>query len=171
MVVPRRSSWPSCTLRIRSSSCSSTTFLALPLLVYKNPFSKDLKRENTIGMWEAVQFLANEGKPSDKAFVADLKWIKDLRNDIEHSQFDMDVPTVRKTMGRLVQAITEFHSDVSEEDELEAFVSKENMPLYQELADEYAREMGQARTAAKEANEDGRVYDCCACGSLLAERC
>lgn len=135
-----------------------------PLLIYKNPFSKDLKKENTIGLWDAVQFLANEGKALEDDFVADLKWIKALRNDIEHYQFDMDVSTVRKTMGRLVQAITEFHADVSEDDDIEDFVSKANMPLYQELADENARERGLARTAAKEKTEDGEVYDCPSCG-------
>lgn len=76
-----------------------------PLLLYKNPFSKNLEREQTIRMWEAVQFLANDGRPLDKEFLADLEWLKKLHNQIEHYAFDRDVPTVRKTMGRLVQAI------------------------------------------------------------------
>lgn len=36
--------------------------LSHPLLIYKNPFSKNISKENTIGLWEAVQFLRNEGK-------------------------------------------------------------------------------------------------------------
>lgn len=35
---------------------------AHPLLIYRNPFAKDLKKDNsTIGLWDAVHFLANEG--------------------------------------------------------------------------------------------------------------
>lgn len=63
-------------------------------------------------------------------------------------------------MGRLVQGITEFHADVGEDDDIEEFIFKANMPLYQELADENARERGLARVAAKEKSEDGEVYAC-----------
>lgn len=33
-----------------------------PLLVYKNPFSKNIKKEKTIGLWEAIQFLKTKEK-------------------------------------------------------------------------------------------------------------
>ena len=134
-----------------------------PLLIYKNPFSKNLSKEQTIGLWDAVQFLANEGHPLDKAFYADLDWLKKLRNDIEHYAFDMDVPTVRKTMGRLVQAIDEFHDEFGDED-IEEFVSKANLKLFYELADENERDLGNARTDAKELTEDDKAHECKFCG-------
>lgn len=133
------------------------------LLIYKNPFSKNIAKEPTIGLWDAVQFLANEGTPLDKSFYADLEWLKKLRNDIEHYQFDMDVSEVRKAMGRLVQAINEFHYEIGDED-IEEFVSKANLELFNELADENERDLGNARTDAKELTEDGEVHDCKFCG-------
>jgi hypothetical protein len=134
-----------------------------PLLIYKNPFSKNIVKEQTIGLWDAVQFLANEGHTLDKPFYADLEWLKKLRNDIEHYAFDMDVPDVRKAMGRLVQAIREYHYDIGGED-IEEFVSKANLDLFNELADENKRDLANARTDAKELTEDGDIHDCKFCG-------
>lgn len=136
---------------------------AHPLLIYKNPFSKNLSKEQTIGLWDAVQFLANEGHILEKAFCADLEWLKKLRNDIEHFAFDMDLPTVRKSMGRLVQAITEFHWEIGD-DAIEDFVSKDNLPLFNELADQNKRDLGNARTDAKDLTEDGEIHECRFCG-------
>ena len=134
-----------------------------PLLIYKNPFSKNIAKEPTIGLWDAVQFLANEGHSLEKSFYADLEWLKKLRNDIEHYAFDMDVPTVRKTMGRIVEAINEFHYEIGEED-IEEFVVESNLDLFNELADANERELGDARTDAAELTEDGEVHECKFCG-------
>lgn len=136
---------------------------AHPLLIYKNPFSKNIAKEQTIGLWDAVQFLVNEGYALDRSFFADLEWLKKLRNDIEHYAFDMDVPEVRRAMGRLVQAISEYHYDIGDED-IEQFVSKENLDLFNELADENKRELANARTEAKELTEDDEVHNCKFCG-------
>ena len=70
-----------------------------PLFIYKNPFSSKLTlgEETTIGLWEAVQLLQNTGTQFDVKTIKDLKWIKGLRNDIEHYKFSMNVPDVRLT--------------------------------------------------------------------------
>lgn len=134
-----------------------------PLLIYKNPFTnKPLDRELTIGLWDAVQFLKNTDDPISKDFEADLLWLKKLRNEIEHSRFDMDVPTVRASMGRLVESIRDFHEHF--DDDLSAFVTKENLPLFEELSDEYKRSLGEARAKARELSEDGGTHDCDFCG-------
>ena len=72
-----------------------------PLLIYKNPFSKSIAKENTIGLWDAVQFLKNEGKGISADLSKDLEWVKQLRNNIEHHKFEMNVHTVRRTLGWL----------------------------------------------------------------------
>jgi hypothetical protein len=134
-----------------------------PLLIYKNPFTqKPLDRESTIGLWDAVQFLKNSGDPIGKDFEADLIWLKKLRNEIEHSKFEMDVATARGTMGRLVESIRDFHEHF--DDELAAFVAKENLPLFEELSDEYKRSLGEAKAKATELSEDGETHDCELCG-------
>jgi hypothetical protein len=80
-----------------------------PLLIYKNPFSKKIEKENTIGLWEAVQFLKNEGVDISPDFDNDLAWIKKLRNDIEHYKFELDAIEVRTTLGRLIRATNELN--------------------------------------------------------------
>jgi DNA-directed RNA polymerase subunit RPC12/RpoP len=130
-----------------------------PLLIYKNPFTnKPLDRELTIGLWDAVQFLRNTGDPISKDFEADLLWLKKLRNEIEHSRFDMDVVAARSNMGRLVEAVRDFHEHF--DDDLSAFVTAENLPLFEELSDEYKRSVGEAKAKARTLSEDGEVYDC-----------
>ena len=134
-----------------------------PLLIYKNPFTnKPLDREITIGLWDAVQFLKNSRDPISKDFEADLLWLKKLRNEIEHSKFDMDVPTVRSSMGRLVESVRDFHEHF--DDDLSAFVATVNLPLFEELSDEYKRSIGEAKTKALELSEDGEAHDCEFCG-------
>ncbi|UJB17637.1 MULTISPECIES: hypothetical protein [Lysobacter] len=136
---------------------------AHPLLIYRNPFSKNIAKEPTIGLWDAIQFLQNEGASLDKDFLSDLAWLKRLRNDIEHYAFDMDLPTARRTMGRMVQAINDFHQEISSED-IEDFVSRENFELFSELINENQRDLGNARIEAKELTEDQRAHSCRSCG-------
>jgi len=62
-----------------------------PLLIYKDPFSKKLDKNKTIGLWEVVNFINNESPDTvSPEFRKDLEWIKRLRNEIEHHKFAMD---------------------------------------------------------------------------------
>lgn len=91
------------------------------------------------------------------------KWLKALRNNIEHHQFDMDVPKARQAMGRLVQAISEFHEEVDQELDIAEFVQRDNDKLFQELANTYTRELKEARVSALEKSEDGAAQACVFC--------
>jgi DNA-directed RNA polymerase subunit RPC12/RpoP len=141
---------------------------AHPLLVYKNPFSKAIEKENTIGLWEAVQFLRNEGKEISPDFNRDLEWLKKLRNQIEHFKFEMDVSEVRRTLGRILRATAEF----SDEFEVAGFDFKSlkerlTLPEVQSLEvllDEYRSEVSSAQADAREASEDNKGHDCPWCG-------
>jgi DNA repair exonuclease SbcCD ATPase subunit len=137
--------------------------LAHPLLIYKNPFSKAIHKEQTIGLWEATQFLKNEGKELDSEFVSDLEWIKKLRNDIEHHKFEMDVASVRRTLGRLTQAMNAFNDEIADF-EVEDFIEPANLTLFEELADEYQAQLKNAQLEAAEESDDGEAHPCYACG-------
>ncbi|MES2939199.1 MAG: hypothetical protein V4864_16050 [Pseudomonadota bacterium] len=108
-----------------------------PLLLYKDPFSKKLDKTKTIGLWDAVNFISNEGADSISAELRkDLEWVKDLRNQIEHHKFKMDVPEVRTTLGRLFRSVLEFleeHSDI----DVEAEIPAGTLDTFRKLADEY----------------------------------
>jgi uncharacterized protein YutE (UPF0331/DUF86 family) len=136
---------------------------AHPLLIYKNPFSKKLHKENTIGLWDAIQFLKNEGNSIDKDFNNDLEWIKKLRNNIEHHKFEMDTREIRRTLGRLTQALIEFNNEIAEID-LEEHISPVHLKTFGNLADEYKAELANAKSEAKEESEVDETFDCHSCG-------
>lgn len=135
-----------------------------PLLIYKDPFSKNIKKEKTIGLWEAVQFLKNEGKEIDPSFFKDMEWLKKLRNDIEHHKFTMNVAEARRALGRLTQSVIDFndtHADIDIYDHIDADTFK----VFEELADEHKAALANAQREAKEESPDGQVYDCYICWS------
>jgi hypothetical protein len=135
-----------------------------PLLIYKDPFSKNIKKEKTIGLWEAVQFLKNEGKDVDPSFFSDMEWLKKLRNDIEHHKFTMNVAEVRRAIGRLTQSVIDFnntHADIDIYDHIDADTFK----VFEELADEHKAALANAQREAAEESPDGDVYDCSICWS------
>lgn len=137
---------------------------AHPLLIYKNPFSKNIAKENTIGLWEAVQFLRNEGKEIDKDFNNDLEWMKRLRNQIEHYKFEMDVVEVRRTLGRLIRATSEFNDEHSLLD-ITTLLGPTHLKIFNELDDEYKSNLATARFEAKSKTQDG-THECYICGEL-----
>lgn len=135
-----------------------------PLLIYKDPFSKNLKKERTIGLWEAVQFLKNEGKDVDPSFFSDMEWLKKLRNDIEHHKFTMNVAEVRRALGRLTQSVIDFndtHADIDIYDHIDSDTFK----VFEELADEHKAELANAQREAAEESPDGDAHDCTICWS------
>jgi hypothetical protein len=135
------------------------------LLIYRNPFSKNLAKEQTIGLWDALQFLKNEGHPLDEQMVKDLEWIKKLRNQIEHYKFEMDVREVRRTLGRLIQATNALNDELQFFD-LTKKIDPECLETFTTLADEYLTKRVLARQEASEDAPDGEVADCSWCGEL-----
>lgn len=137
---------------------------AHPLLIYRNPFSKQIEKESTIGLWDAIQFLKNEGKEISTDFHRDLEWLKDLRNKIEHHKFAMNVAKVRRTLGRLTQALNEFNEAFGAIT-LTDHISVDNLEVFENLAVEYKHELAMARADALDDSEDGRSYFCSYCGN------
>ncbi len=134
-----------------------------PLLIYKNPFSKNIGKENTIGLWDAVQFLKNEGKDISKDLSNDLEWIKSLRNNIEHHKFEMNVSEVRRSIGRLIRATMEFSSEYDFLD-LQNKIDPDCKETFETLSDEYRASINEARAEAIDISEDGDAFDCNYCG-------
>lgn len=142
---------------------------AHPLLIYKNPFAANLEKQQTIGLWEAVQFLHNEGHQIEASFKKDLEWLKNLRNNIEHHKFAMDLSEVRTTLGRLTQALREFNDYVSDFDIAE-HITPENLELFTTLSDEYKAAIAAAEKRAEEEADDGEAVHCNNCFNRTAAR-
>jgi hypothetical protein len=138
--------------------------LAHPLLIYRNPFSKSLEKEATIGLWEAVQFFKNEQKELTTEALDDLKWIKSLRNNIEHYKFEMDLREARRAIGRLIRAINEFHGD-NGFTELATLIEQDCRDTYEKLADEYKQALFEAQQSAAAVAGDHEPQSCFHCGN------
>jgi DNA-directed RNA polymerase subunit RPC12/RpoP/exonuclease VII small subunit len=141
------------------------------LLVYKNPFAKKIDDESqTIGLHDAINFLKNEGHELTPQFEEDLKWLKTLRNRIEHHKFSMDTEKVQETIGRLITAVAEF--DESHEGiDLKGHLSDDAFELFHELAKTYEKKLAKARAAVQEIlsgldpkEDEISVYECPECG-------
>lgn len=121
------------------------------LLIYKNPFSPVINGESqTIGLHEAINFLKNEGFEISEKFEKDLKWLKKLRNSIEHHKFEMNLEEVEETIGRLMSAIVEF-DDMHESIGLSTHVSTEQYDLFHRLANTYEGRLSKAIEQVKKA--------------------
>ena len=136
-----------------------------PLLIYKNPFSKKIEKENTIGLWEAVQFLKNEGTPITAEFNTDLEWIKKLRNEIEHFKFELDAIEVRNVLGRLIRATDEFNN-TNDLVYIPSLLGGSHLATYIELGDEYKAKLATARLTAKAETQNNEVYLCHFCDEM-----
>ena len=122
-----------------------------PLLIYKNPFSKKIENQNTISLWESIQFLRNEGKEIPESLSTDLEWIKSIRNQIEHFKFTMNIKEVEETLGRLMHSILAFqktHSHPSET--LLNKIEKENIDILLNLAANYEEALQKALLEVEE---------------------
>jgi hypothetical protein len=114
-----------------------------PLLIYKNPFAHRIEKDKTIGFWEALNFINNESDCISQEFREDLKWIKGLRNSIEHHEFTMDTQKVKDTCGRVFKALKEFHESTSNLN-LGDHVDLEHHETYKILSDEYEAKLAEA---------------------------
>jgi hypothetical protein len=131
--------------------------LSHPLLIYKNPFSKEFGDDSqTIGLQDSINFLRNEGKEPPKDFLDDLLWLKKLRNQIEHHKVRIDLTRVNEVIGRLIHAIVQFdqaHDNLG----LEKSIDPTQFHLFLKLADNYQLNLDRAK--AEVAAAEAKAYD------------
>lgn len=139
--------------------------LSHPLFIYKKPFSKNIQKENTIGVWEAVQFLKDVGHDIPHEFNNDLKWFKKLRNDIEHYKFSLDINEVKSNIGRLMLAVNKFNDAVGSVKLKEYVDDPKLLRTFEDLAEEYEARLAAARKKAEEDSGFDFSYECCYCGN------
>lgn len=145
-----------------------------PLLVYEKPASRNLHKERTIGLWDAVQTLRNAGVEFDQDLIVDLEWLKRVRNDIEHFEFDMDIRDVRASLGRILRATDQFLLSAGLEP-LSSLIETDSAKVLDELLDEYKERLANAKADARKESEEAEyrceLTGCTYCGgSAVAVR-
>jgi hypothetical protein len=132
------------------------------LLVYRKPWASDPKRSLTISMLEALTILRNAGHSMAESLVTDLEWLKGVRNNIEHYEFDLDVPRVRATLGRVIRAAVDFTGALNLT-ALEEDIAVDCREVFGQLLDEYKEQLAIARAEARRLGGGDTTY-CALCG-------
>lgn len=118
-----------------------------PFLIYKTPSATgDVQSKITITADEAISILVRNGVSFPQQFRDDLKWFKRLRNDIEHSAFELNPKEVRRTIGQLFRATDEFVK-ASKIRAIRYAVSKDNQQDYDVLLDEFLTDVREAQVS------------------------
>lgn len=140
------------------------------------PHTVTVEQALSVAMCEVCQITGN--KFVDQDFIDDINWMKDLRNSIEHYEFDFTPKEVRLCIGRLIRGIAEF-ADVFSLFDLESEVGKERFHVFEVLADEYSHLLAEANQTVVEAKRElfsgvrpkhqmfieWNIYDCPSCGN------
>lgn len=140
------------------------------------PHTVTVEQALSVAKCEACQITGN--KFVDQDFIDDINWMKDLRNSIDHYEFDFTPKEVRLCIGRLIRGLAEF-ADVFSLFDLESEVGKERFHIFEVLADEYSHLLAEANQTVAETKRElfsgvrpkhqmfieWNAYDCPSCGN------
>jgi hypothetical protein len=147
-----------------------------PILVYHQPYTdKELEKQRTLSINEAINFYKNTIKNDKnkinlltKTHLKDIDWLKKIRNDIEHFKFELDIPHVKNSIGKILSILNEIFKDYGIE--LARELSEKYSDLYNTLINDYTRELYIAEKNAQNEREINHItkqsfYDKCTyCG-------
>lgn len=114
----------------------------------------------------------------DQDFIDDINWMKNLRNSIEHFEFEFTAKEVRLCVGRLVRGLAEF-TDVFSLFDLDVEVGEDRIHTFKVLVDEYEHALSEANISVSEQKHllfsgvrpkhqmfiEWNVYTCPSCGN------
>jgi hypothetical protein len=81
------------------------------LLIYDVADKKITNESKTINLHQAIEILGNCGLKIEKRIVIDIKELKQLRNKIEHYEFELDIGRTREIIGKLIYDIVIFDKE------------------------------------------------------------
>lgn len=140
------------------------------------PHTVTVEQALSVAMCEVCKITGN--KFVDQDFIDDINWMKDLRNSIEHFEFDFTPKEVRLCIGRLIRGLAEF-ADIFSLFDLESEVGKERFHVFEVLVEEYSHLLAEANQTVADAKRElfsgvrpkhqmfieWNVYDCPSCGN------
>lgn len=113
-----------------------------------NPYTITVDQALSIVADETCSYTGN--KFVDEQFITDITNMKNLRNAIEHYEFEFTVKEVRLCIGRLVRGLDEF-TDIFSLFSLESEVGTDRFSVFSVLVDEYEQDISEAHHDVTEA--------------------
>ncbi|KZN51500.1 hypothetical protein N474_23960 [Pseudoalteromonas luteoviolacea CPMOR-2] len=114
---------------------------------HNNPYTVTVDQALSVAKCETCGITGS--KFVDQDFIDDIQWMKDLRNSIEHYQFEFTAKEVRLCVGRLVRDLAVF-TDVFSLFDLEEAVGKDRYHVFAVLIDEYEHDLQEAKLEVAE---------------------
>jgi len=105
--------------------------------------------QKTIGLWKCIKILQDNQLEIDDKFLADLKWIKALRNQVEHYEFSLDVAELKAFSGKIYSSILKY-AEQHHETELMWHIDKTLQPVMLDLCDTYHQRLDVALSIVKQ---------------------
>ena len=130
-----------------------------PLLIYKDPFAENLDKVPTISLNAAINFKKNAGENLDEKFIKDLRWLKKLRNQIEHHKFTLNINQVQNVIGRLFNSFFEFTAAYMDIQLVES-IPEEDYKLFIHIHQVYEAKVKKCLEKASGFDTVYHCYDC-----------
>jgi len=105
----------------------------------------------TIGAYEALRYLIEDGVAIPSTFKSDFEWFKKLRNNVEHFEFTLEASELRQTIARLLYDADVIRNACSVRIDFPTALENDNVELFAELSNEYAARLKVAYQKVKEA--------------------
>lgn len=118
------------------------------LVGHPEPYTINVSQALSLAIHEVCSITGNNFVDAD--FIKDIDWMKNLRNSIEHYEFEFTVKEVRLCIGRLVRGLDVF-TDVFSLFSLEDEVGNDRLSTFTVLVDEYEHALSEAHYDVKEA--------------------
>jgi hypothetical protein len=132
------------------------------IFIYEKPCAEKLNNTKTISFWDSINLYKNLNPNNldimyDKElrFIENMNWLKKIRNEIAHNEFEMDIEHTRNNLGRILAFMNQLY--ISEgESSLDKSLSANLKDLFNFVIDEFKRKLSFAKYDAK--NEADKYY-------------
>lgn len=135
-----------------------------PLLIYKIPSNKNLKSKNesTINVHDAIHILINSGEEVDHQLLKHISFIREIRNDIEHYKFSLEISQIRIVIGKVLILIDKIHKKFLNQD-IKNEIDREFQNLYIELLADHHEKIVHSQRRVHELENITNITSCPFC--------
>lgn len=105
-------------------------------VIFEKNRGRNSGKQKTIGIHHAIKIMKKDANKYPPFLFDDLTWAKDLRNEIEHYKFKMDLVRWESTIGRLAKNIQQLNRDYGDID-FKQDLEKDKFELFNKIATKY----------------------------------
>ena len=116
-----------------------------PLLVYRKPYADLRESSETISLLETIKLLKNLKKPLPSNFHDVIREINDIRNQIMHFEFSLEIQKINELIGSIMVAFKQFNEVNQICPNFSDYIQDEQLEVFWNLASDYEKKVQAAR--------------------------